>query len=120
MKDEIKNSGSKEEWQAEVISKLAFAAVNEQRRTRRWGIFFKALFFLYLLILLLMAISTPDGQSNMGKNKEHTALVEVKGVIADLVALLLWVGFLSSKRVAWIVPEPLGNPLTSTMLPATI
>ena len=47
MTDEIKNSGTKEEWQAEVISKLAFAAVDEQRRTRRWGIFFKALFFLF-------------------------------------------------------------------------
>lgn len=83
MSDEIKNSSSKEQWQAEVISKLAFAAVDEQRRTRRWGIFFKALFFLYLLILLLMATSSSDGESAMGKNKEHTALVEIKGVIAD-------------------------------------
>ena len=46
MTDENKN---KEEWQADVISKLAFAAVDEQRRARKWGIFFKALFFVYLL-----------------------------------------------------------------------
>lgn len=83
MTDEIKSSGNKEEWQAEVISKLAFAAVDEQRRTRRWGIFFKALFFLYLLILLIMAMSSSDGKSNLGKAATHTALVEVKGVIAD-------------------------------------
>lgn len=83
MTDEIKNSGNKEEWQSEVISKLAFAAVDEQRRTRRWGIFFKALFFLYLLILLIMAVSSSDGKSNLGKTSTHTALVEVKGVIAD-------------------------------------
>jgi len=83
MTDEIKSSGNKEEWQSEVISKLAFAAVDEQRRTRRWGIFFKALFFLYLLILLIMAMSSSDGKSNLGKAAAHTALVEVKGVIAD-------------------------------------
>jgi protease-4 len=83
MTDEIKSSGNKEEWQAEVISKLAFAAVDEQRRTRRWGIFFKALFFLYLLILLIMAMSSSDGKSNLGKAATHTALVEVNGVIAD-------------------------------------
>ncbi|MDH5369710.1 MAG: S49 family peptidase [Gammaproteobacteria bacterium] len=82
MSDEIKNE-NKEEWQADVISKLAFAAVNEQRRTRRWGIFFKALFFLYLLILFIMAYTSSDTASNLGKASPHTALVEVQGVIAD-------------------------------------
>ena len=50
MTDEIKNvsdKNNKEEWQADVISKLAFAAVDEQRRSRKWSIFFKALFFVY-------------------------------------------------------------------------
>ena len=82
MSDEIKNE-NKEEWQADVISKLAFAAVNEQRRTRRWGIFFKALFFLYLLILFIMAYTSSDTTSNLGKASSHTALIEVQGVIAD-------------------------------------
>ena len=82
MSDEIKNE-KKEEWQADVISKLAFAAVNEQRRTRRWGIFFKALFFLYLLILFIMAYTSSDTASNLGKASSHTALIEVQGVIAD-------------------------------------
>ncbi len=82
MTDELKNS-SKEEWQSEVISKLAFAAVNEQRRARRWGIFFKALFFIYLLVLLITAMSGPDGSSNLSKASVHTALIEVQGVIAD-------------------------------------
>ena len=41
MTDETNN---KKEWQTEVISKLAFAAVDEQRRARKWSIFFKSLF----------------------------------------------------------------------------
>ena len=84
MTDENKNqSSNKEEWQAEVISKLAFAAVDEQRRTRKWNIFFKSLFFIYFLVLLIVAFSSSDNNSAMGKAVEHTALVEVQGVIAD-------------------------------------
>ena len=83
MTDENKNqSTNKEEWQADVISKLAFAAVDEQRRSRKWGIFFKALFFVYLLVLMITAFSSSDGKASMGKASEHTALVEVSGVIA--------------------------------------
>jgi len=80
MTDETKN---KEEWQADVISKLAFAAVDEQRRARKWGIFFKALFFVYLLVLMITAFSSSDSATHLGKASEHTALVEVQGVIAD-------------------------------------
>ena len=84
MTDENKNqSSNKEEWQAEVISKLAFAAVDEQRRTRKWNIFFKSLFFIYFLVLLIVAFSSSDSGTAMGKAVEHTALVEVQGVIAD-------------------------------------
>lgn len=82
MTDEIK-SKNKEEWQAEVISKLAFAAVDEQRRARKWGIFFKALFFVYLLVLFITAMSSSDDAGNFGKGTEHTALIEVNGVISD-------------------------------------
>lgn len=80
MTNETKN---KEEWQADVISKLAFAAVDEQRRTRRWNIFFKSLFFIYFLVVLIAAFSSSEGKTSMGKSVEHTALVEVQGVIAD-------------------------------------
>ena len=84
MTDENKNqSSNKEEWQSEVISKLAFAAVDEQRRTRKWNIFFKSLFFIYFLVLLIVAFSSSDSGTAMGKAVEHTALVEVQGVIAD-------------------------------------
>jgi protease-4 len=38
-------------WARDALTKLAFAAVAEQRRTRRWGIFFKLLFFAYLVLL---------------------------------------------------------------------
>ena len=87
MTDEIdnKNTGSqnKEEWQADVINRLAFAALNEQRRSRRWSIFFRALFLGYLILILLMAYLPGDSNTKLSKSGVHTALIEVKGVIAD-------------------------------------
>ncbi|MBL2057286.1 S49 family peptidase, partial [Klebsiella pneumoniae] len=35
------------EWQ--ILEKAVLASVEEQRRSRRWGIFFKTLTFIYLL-----------------------------------------------------------------------
>ncbi len=70
-------------WQKEVVNRLAFAALNEQRRSRRWNIFFKSLFLAYLF-LIFFAIYLPEkpgeGALSVGK---HTALVELQGVIAD-------------------------------------
>jgi protease-4 len=71
-----------EEWSRDVINRLAFAAVNEQRRTRRWNIFFKVLLSLYLLALLILYMPTDWGE--LGKASEkHTAVVDLKGVISD-------------------------------------
>ncbi|MEW6646928.1 MAG: S49 family peptidase [Pseudomonadota bacterium] len=68
-------------WERDVLNRLAFASLNEQRRARRWSIFFKGLMFLYLFALL--ALMLPGQQGGSVKLGRHTALVEVKGVIAD-------------------------------------
>ena len=69
-------------WHRDVVNRLAFAAVNEQRRTRRWSIFFKGLLALYLLALLLLYMPT-DWKALGGTLGKHTALVELKGAISD-------------------------------------
>src|SRR6266850_1495537 len=65
-------------WEQDVIEKLAFAALREQRRSRRWGIFFKLLGFAYLAFFLLILIDW-RGEDGLTSGK-HTALVEVVGV----------------------------------------
>lgn len=68
-------------WERDVLEKLALSAVTEQRRARRWGIFFKALGFLYLTFLVVLLAGLVKGDVNkMGK---HTALVDLQGVIAS-------------------------------------
>ncbi|WP_047548697.1 S49 family peptidase [Methylotenera sp. G11] len=66
-------------WQRDVIEKLAFSALTEQKTARRWSTLFKSLTFAYLLVLLLMAL----GVFNDGKKTfdTHTALIDISGVI---------------------------------------
>lgn len=69
-------------WERDVLEKLVFASITEQRRARRWGIFFKSLFFLYLLAIAAITLA-PLLEDSMSGSKSHTALVDIKGVIAD-------------------------------------
>jgi len=64
-----------------IIQKLAFAAINEQRRARRWRIFFTSLFFLYVTVVGFMLIDS--GASKLSAEGKHTALVKLSGVIAS-------------------------------------
>ncbi len=66
------------QWERELVTKLAMAALKEQRRARLWGIFFKLLTFAYITLILLMAI---DWRGAEGGAK-HTAMVELNGLIA--------------------------------------
>jgi protease-4 len=73
----------KDGWERELLEKLAMASIIEQRRSRRWGILFKLLTFTYLVILLLLWLPDSLTGDAMTTTKEHTALVEINGVIAD-------------------------------------
>lgn len=82
--DNIPNSPatSGSNWERAVLEKLAMSAVNEQRKSRNWGILFKSLGFLYLFILLFAVIGVMRGGSEKAITGKHTAIVELKGVIA--------------------------------------
>jgi protease-4 len=68
------------QWERDLIANLATAALKEQRRARRWGIFFKLLGFAYLTLIIVLALDWRGG--DMGGGKKHTAMVDVNGIIA--------------------------------------
>ncbi len=68
------------DWERETLEKLAFSALKEQTKARRWGIFFKLLTFAYLTFLLVMLFQWRGDGDIMAEGK-HTALVELEGVI---------------------------------------
>lgn len=67
-------------WERKILEKIALEAVNEQRRARRWGIFFKLLGFAYVTVLLATLVDW-DNFAGDGEGSRHTALVEMHGVI---------------------------------------
>jgi protease-4 len=70
------------DWERELLERLSTAALHEQRRARRWNIFFKLLIFSYLFLLIYLAMQ--DTQlSDASRSKEHVAMVEVNGIISD-------------------------------------
>ena len=80
----IKTEASRESgWEREVIEKLALAAVTEQTRARRWSVFFKSLMFAYLIAIFGVAMYPTIKQDMGGNSKDHTAVIDVVGVIAE-------------------------------------
>ncbi|MBB1520812.1 signal peptide peptidase SppA [Aquipseudomonas guryensis] len=124
MSDEWKASaaagGDDKSWK--LLEKTLLAGVQEQRRARRWGIFFKALTFIYLFGALALFIPKLDLQQSAGVGKEHTALIEVRGMImadeeasADNVVSSLRAAFEDpkTKGIVLRINSPGGSPVQS-------
>ena len=124
MSDEWKTSaaagGDDKSWK--LLEKTLLAGVQEQRRARRWGIFFKVLTFIYLFGALALFIPKLDLQQSAVAGKEHTALIEVRGMImadeeasADNVVSSLRAAFEDpkTKGIVLRINSPGGSPVQS-------
>lgn len=78
---DIKGNNESTKFEEALINGFAKEALTEQRRNRRWGIFFKMLFVLYLSIFSIIYIFNNLEVGNFGSDK-HSALIEINGVIA--------------------------------------
>ncbi len=70
-------------WEKSVLEKLAFAAIDEQKAARRWGIFFKLLTFAYLTVALGIVIYPKFKDGIDSTTAEHVAIVDVLGQIVE-------------------------------------
>lgn len=77
----IDASDEHRDWR--LIESVVKDVLNEQKRSRRWGILFKALTFVYLLVVLLIYTQSDFGGSAGSSREPHTALVKLNGLIAD-------------------------------------
>lgn len=71
--------GNKQESERKLLEGVLNSAFIEQRRSRRWGIFFKLLTLGYLIALLLIFVS--GGDRGAVSNGEFTALINLRGEI---------------------------------------
>lgn len=74
-----KSATQKEGWEREVLEKLVFATLSEQRARRRWGIFFKLITVVLIVFGLWNAFDM--GGKDIDAVGRHTALVEIDGTI---------------------------------------
>ena len=73
-------TGDDKSWK--LLEKTLLAGIQEQRRARRWGILFKALTFCYLIMVLFLFSPLMDMERS-ATSSAYTALIDVRGVIAD-------------------------------------
>lgn len=123
MSDEWKVSaatvGDEKAWK--LLEKTLQAGVVEQRRARRWGVFFKLLAFIYLFGAL--ALFAPGLKLDKAASAEsHTALIEVRGMImadeeasADNIVGSLRAAFedKKTKGIVLRINSPGGSPVQS-------
>ncbi len=69
-----------DQWERKLIEKIALAGIAEQRRARRWGIFFKLLTFAYITWVILLVTGWQATEAPTAAR--HTAMVEIDGLIA--------------------------------------
>src|SRR5437868_12805440 len=108
-------------WERDLVTKLASEALKEQRRRRRWGIFFKLLTFAYVTFILVLAVDW-SSRGDFASSKKHTAMVELTGVIspgsdasAEKVTASLQAAFKdkNTQGVIMRINSPGGSPVQS-------
>ena len=112
-------------WERKIIEKLALETLAEQKRRRRWGIFFKILGFVYLTFLIVALGDWGDTADKLGDGKKHTALIQLNGVIkptgeasAEKVTEALQAAFKDhgTQGVILRINSPGGSPVQSGII----
>jgi protease-4 len=119
-----KNVPRAENWERSVLEKIALEGLKEQRRKRRWGIFFKLATLVYVGVVIygLSSFMTP---ANYEPHGPHTAVVKIEGVIdsegpnsADYIVTALQDAFEApnAKGVILRINSPGGSPVQSGVI----
>lgn len=110
-------------WERDVLEKLAFASLKEQRARRRWNIFFRFVALAIVLVVLFRAFEFGGGE--LESSGTHTALVEIDGTIeaggnggADVVIPALNRAYEDAGSVGVIlrINSPGGSPVQAGMI----
>ena len=71
--------GNDPQWERQLLEKIAFASLKEQKARRHWGIFFKLATLAYLIAVLVLVVDWGDPEKLV--DGKHTALINVHGTI---------------------------------------
>ena len=78
---EQQSSQDQSKFEQALVNKIATEAITEQRRARRWSVFFKLFMVAYVSVFTLVYLVDGWDGASIGGEK-HTALVDISGVIS--------------------------------------
>lgn len=108
------------EWA--IIEKMLMETHKEQKKARRWGIFFKVLVFVYIFAALMLFRAGSQFAGPASVVEDHVAVVPIEGVIsadeeasANIVVTGLRKAFEAehSKAILLAINSPGGSPVQS-------
>jgi len=73
--------GADANWERQILSELVQSNLKEQQASRRWKVGLRLGWLLFWLVVLWLVFS--HNQTSTSITKPHTALVNIKGEIAD-------------------------------------
>ena len=110
-------------WERATLEKLAFAALEEQKATRRWKTFVRLSWLAFFIALVWLAFQR--GAPATDVSVPHTAVIEIKGEIAagadasaEFVNAALQTAFedKGSKAIVLLINSPGGSPVQAGMM----
>ena len=110
-------------WERDVLEKLVFASIKEQRAARRWR-FFSRLLWSVVVLLVMWAVFFKDTATKTSTSP-HTAVVEIKGEIAsgadasaEFVVAAMRSAFedSGSRAVVLLINSPGGSPVQAGII----
>ena len=117
--------GNDPAWAHRALERIALEGITEQRRSRRWSIFFKLLGFSYLALFLLALGDWGSSVDKFGEGARHTALVQINGAImpkgeasAERIISALQAAFedKGTQGVILSINSPGGTPVQAGMI----
>lgn len=108
-------------WERALINSMAVEFLRDQRRARFWSLFFKFAALAYV-VLFLVLMSVDRFADSISVGKDHTALIDIKGPIAqdaaasaDSIITALRKAFETerAKGVVLRINSPGGSPVQS-------
>ncbi len=118
--DSTSHSKQSENWHQKTLEKVLLETIKEQRRRRRWSIFFKLVVLVYIGLFALFLLPSKKITGGADRLSPHVGLVDLKGMImpggdasADNVVAGLSKAFKDPKTVAVIlrINSPGGSPV---------
>lgn len=110
-------------WERDLLEKLAFSALNEQRTARRWRLFWRFAWLLLALALLWALLSKEVTTATV--SGPHTAVVDIKGEIASgadasaefvIAAMRSALEDQGAKALVLLINSPGGSPVQAGMI----